>query len=396
MTDIEKYEAESTSQLENLPTEVLLQILAHIDDVHCLWNVITSSPASYRVFNQYSAEIFWQSISESTITPQTQDIICFVIQLRAGAHEDTGLDEIMRKIKDREAGIVLGKSEEAGYDFENRNASKVPSLGILRSVLSTAAQVHCLTRSCIDHNLQQLIDAKAKRRLEWAPEDERSRRPSWVEEQRVLRAFWRLQLIFELKLAVTTSRVRDTPGTSGHANDFDIQSFYDSSNSNLKVAYHEVMTAVEYVRHLARRRNNSDSETHRLPQLTWPAKDIQPSSRRVPTTVAMRRSSLVLPADGLWIVDSMSRGAHSPIKYAGFEPYRALGFAIWDRHRLPELGLASPPGHGRVTGLGSYFSYWLRLLDARDLAQAEEVMREVENQGGRLGPLQPMIQDNAS
>ncbi|KAJ0275943.1 hypothetical protein COL940_008556 [Colletotrichum noveboracense] len=362
MTDIEKYEAESTSQLENLPTEVLLQILAHIDDVHCLWNIITSSPASFRVFSQYSADIFWQSISESTITPQTQDIIRFVIQLRAGAHEETGLDEIFRKIKDREAGIVLGKSEEAGYDFESRDASKLPSLSVLRSVLSTAAQVHCLTRSCIDHNLQQLVDAKARGRLEWAPEDDRARRPSWVEEQRVLRAFWRLQLIYELKLAVNTSRVRDTPGTSDHANDFDIQSFYDSSNSNLKVAYHEVMTAIE----------------------------------RVPTTVAMRRSSLVLPADGLWIVDSMSRGAHSPIKYAGFEPYRFLGFAIWDRHRLAELGLASPPGHGRVTGLGSYFSYWLRLLDARDLARAEEVMREVENQGGRLGPLQPMIQDNAS
>ncbi|KAF4830641.1 hypothetical protein CGCSCA4_v014222 [Colletotrichum siamense] len=397
MTDIEKYEAESTSQLENLPTEVLLQILAHIDDVHCLWNVITSSPASFRVFSQYSADIFWQSVSESTITPQTQDIIRFVIQLRAGAHEETGLDEIFRKIKDREAGIVLGKSEEAGYDFESRDASKVPSLSVLRSVLSTAAQVHCLTRSCIDHNLQQLIDAKARGRLEWAPEDDRARRPSWVEEQRVLRAFWRLQLIYELKLAVTTSRVRDTLGTSHHANDFDIQSFYDSSNSNLKVAYHEVMTAIEYVRRLKTcRRNSSGSETHRLPRLTWPAKDIEPSSRRVPPSSAMRRSSLVLPADGLWIVDSMSRGAHSPIKYAGFEPYRALGFAIWDRHRLAELGLASPPGHGRVTGLGSYFSYWLRLLDSCDLARAEEVMREVENQGGRLGPLQPMIQDNAS
>ncbi|KAF5520196.1 hypothetical protein CGCA056_v008179 [Colletotrichum aenigma] len=397
MTDRKIHEAESTSQLENLPTEVLLQILAHIDDVHCLWNVITSSPASYRVFNQYSTEIFWQSISESIITPQTQDIIRFVIQLRAGAHKETGLDEIMRKIKDREAGIVLGKSEETGYQFANRDASKAPSLSVLRTVLSTASQVHCLTRSCIDHHLQQLIDAKARGRLEWAPEDERARKPSWVEEQRVLRAFWRLQLIYELKLAVTTSRVRDTPGVSDHVNDFDMQSFYDSSNSNLKVAYHEVMTAIEYVRHLkARRRNSSDSETHRLPQLTWPAKDIEPSARRVPTSSAMRRSSLVLPADGLWIVDSMSRGAHSPIKYAGFEPYRALGFAIWDRHRLAELGLASPPGHGRVTGLGSYFSYWLRLLNARDLAQAEEVMREVENQGGRLGPLQPMIQDNAS
>ncbi|KAH0430060.1 hypothetical protein CcaCcLH18_08006 [Colletotrichum camelliae] len=397
MTDTKIHEAESTSQLENLPTEVLLQILAHVDDVHCLWNVITSSPASYRVFNQYSAEIFSQSISDSIITPQTQDIIRFVIQLRAGAHEKTGLDEIIRKIKDREAGIVLGKSEEAGYDFASRDVSRVPSLSVLRTVLSTAAQVHCLTRACIDHHLQQLIDAKARGQLEWAPGDERARKPSWVEEQRVLRAFWRLQLIFELRLAANTLRVQHTPGTRDWMDDFDIESFYDSSNSNLKVAYHEVMTAIKYVRHLETGgRSSSGSKTDRLPQLTWPAKDIKPSSSRVPTSSAMRRSSLVLPADGLWIVDSMSRGAHSPIKYAGFEPYRALGFAIWDRHRLADLGLASPPGHGRVTGLGSYFSYWLRLLDVNDLARAEEVMREVENQGGRLGPLQPMIQDNAS
>ncbi|KAF6790746.1 hypothetical protein CSOJ01_14479 [Colletotrichum sojae] len=388
---------EATSQFESLPTEVLIQILASILDIHCLWTLLTASPASYRVFNRYSDEIFWPSISDGVLPTQTQELVRFLLHLRAGAFQKTRLGDVTRKIKDREAGIVLGtcKGGVLGYDFPTMDPSKEPSLEVMRAIIAVAGRIRCLSGACIDYYIERVTSVRAEGRAGESLSFEIVTPPSWVEEQRVIRAFWRIQLIHELKLAAREDRILRSAAAAEEEDGLDAGSFYDSSISNLKAAHHEVMTAIEFLRDspaLADWKHNSDQ----LPPPTGPARYSPPSTLRMPSSSALRQSSLVMPTDGLWIVDSMSRGAHSPIKYAGFEPYRALGFAIWDRQSLADMGLASPPGHGRVTGLGSYFSCWLRLLSPSDLVLAEECMREAESQGGRLGPLQPMIQDNAS
>ncbi|KAK2018036.1 hypothetical protein LZ32DRAFT_599919 [Colletotrichum eremochloae] len=389
---------ESDARFEDLPTEILLQILTQINDIHCLWNLLISSPAAGRVFNQYCDDIFWPSVRDGVIPPQTQDVIRCIVSLRSGAFRSTPLDQLASKIRDREAGIVLGQSSELGYNLPTMDTTAKPSLTVMRSILAVASQVHALSRLCISHYLATLSAAKAGGRLDTAPEGLVDGQPSWVEEQRTIRAFWRVQLVLELNLAARTFQVvQSSDDGTGDARELDVEAFYDSTTSNLKVAYHEVMTAVDFLK------ENVLGETpynvtvlNRMPSNKRPAMSISPSTARMPLDSATRRSSLVLPADGLWIVDSMARNAHSPIKYAGFGPYRKMGFAIWDRERLARLGLASPPGHGRVTGLGSYFSFWLNLLDTYEMSRAEERMREAECRGGRLDPLQPMIQDNAS
>ncbi|KAK2046390.1 hypothetical protein LZ31DRAFT_552294 [Colletotrichum somersetense] len=387
----------SEAHFENLPTEVLLQILTHITDIHCLWNLLVSSPAAGRVFNQYCDDIFWPSVLDGIIPPQTQDVIRCIVSLRSGAFRSTPLDQLAGKIRDREAGIVLGQSSEMGYSLPTMDTTAKPSLTVMRSILAVASRVHALSRLCIGHYLANLSVAKAGGRLDTAPEGLADGQPSWVEEQRTIRAFWRVQLVFELNLAARTSKVQYPNEGTGTPRELDVETFYDSTTSNLKVAYHEVMTAVDFLKE-SDFLKVSDNITglKRMPWDNRPAMSISPSTARMPPDPATRRSSLVLPADGLWIVDSMGRNAHSPIKYAGFEPYRRMGFAIWDRDRLARLGLASPPGHGRVTGLGSYFSFWLNLLNTQEMSQAEEMMREAECRGGRLDPLQPMMQDNAS
>lgn len=388
---------ESLSQFENLPTEVLLQILVQISDIHCLWNLLISSPIASHIFNQYSNDIFWPAISNSIVPSQTQDIIRCIVSLRAGAFRNTPLDHLVRKIRDREAGIVLGQSSDMSYSFPTMDSARIPSLDVLRSVLATASRIHAMSRLCISHYLDRLLLARAEGRLEESSQWPKSDRLSWVEEQRIIRAFWRIQLVFELRLAARTSQVRNSPQHVKELNDLDIGAFYDSSTSNLKAAYHEVMTVLEYLRGT---KLFSGVKTvtllGRIPSPDSSPESIAPSTIAMPVTSATRGSALVLPADGLWIVDSMARNTHSPIKYAGFQPYRSLGFAIWDRDRLARLGLASPPGQGRVTGLGSYFSFWVRLLSPQDINRAEKRMREAEHRGGRLEPLQPMIQDNAS
>ncbi|WQF85994.1 hypothetical protein CDEST_11008 [Colletotrichum destructivum] len=388
---------QSDAHLESLPTEVVLQILTQIGDVHCLWNLLISSPVASRVFNQYSDDIFWPSVTDGITPSQTQDAIRCIVSLRAGAFRSTPLDQLVGKIRDREAGIVLGQSLDLGYSISTMDTTAKPSLHVMRSVLAVASQVHALSRLCIGHYLAKLVAATTDGRLDAAPEWLDDFRPSWIEEQRITRAFWRVQLVLELKSAARTSLVQSPVDRDGAPEELDIESFYDSDTSNLKVAYHEVMTAMEFLKGLGFCGDRDPTRPiGRLPLPTHSQTDISPSMDRMPANSVTRRSSLVLPADGLWIVDSMARNAHSPIKYAGFRPYRNMGFAIWDRERLARMGLASPPGNGRVTGLGSYFPCWLSLLNPQEMAQAEGKMKEAECRGGRLDPLQPMIHDNAS
>ncbi|UQC76231.1 uncharacterized protein CLUP02_17744 [Colletotrichum lupini] len=281
------------------------------------------------------------------------------------------------------------------------DTTKKPDLPVMRSVLATASRLHSLSRLCIRHYQDSLIAAKREGRLD-APELSAHDKLSWCEEQRMIRAFWRVQVVLEMNLAARRSQLLGTKVEGKVPKDLktevlDIQSFYDSTSTNFKAAYHEVMTAVDYLKSLSTSKTDSATAlVDRMPSPESSIEDISPSSRGMPATPDTRRSALVLPADSLWIVDSMGRNAHSPMKFAGFEPYRRMGFAIWDRNRLARLGLASPPGHGRVTGLGSYFSSWVKLLESQDMARAEDKMREAECRGGRLDPLQPMIQDNAS
>ncbi|KAJ0166834.1 hypothetical protein CTA2_5665 [Colletotrichum tanaceti] len=391
----------SDAHLESLPTEVVLQILTQIADVHCLWNLLVSSPVASRVFDQYSDDVFWPSVADGIAPSQTQDAIRCIVALRAGAFRSTPVDQLVGKIRDREAGIVLGRSLDQGYyGISTMDTTAKPSLRVMRSVLAVAGRIHALSRLCIGHYLARLAAAKTDGRLDAAPGWLDDVRPSWIEEQRITRAFWRVQLVLELNVAARTSLVQSPVDMSdGAPGELDIESFYDSDTSNLKVAYHEVMTAMEFLEGLGFRGDHDPTRPISLGRLPLPIHsqmDMSPSMDGMPANSVCRRSSLVMPADGLWIVDSMARNAHSPIKYAGFRPYRNLGFAIWDRERLARMGLASPPGNGRVTGLGSYFPCWLGLLDPHEMAQAEGKMREAECRGGRLNPLQPMIQDNGS
>ncbi|OHE96842.1 hypothetical protein CORC01_07809 [Colletotrichum orchidophilum] len=386
-------------QFEGLPTEVLLQILTQIDDLHCLWNLLTSSPIASRVFNQLKNEVFWPAITENNLPSQTQKVIRCIISIRAGAYQNTPQHTLAARISDREAGIVLGQSSDADYILPTMDISKSPNVSVMRSVLATASRIHSLSRLCINHYIASLAAARIEGRLDAPDISACDDELSWVEEQRMIRAFWRIQVVLEMNLAARKSQLLSTEGEEKDLKPkvLDIRSFYDSTSTNFKAAYHEVMTAIDYLTAFVDSKSDGGTAlVDRMPPPDLPIEDISPSSRGMPATSDTRRSALVLPADSLWIVDSMGRNAHSPMKYAGFEPYRNMGFAIWDRHRLAKLGLASPPGHGRVTGLGSYFSSWVKLLSPEDMARAEGKMREAEYRGGRLDPLQPMIQDNAS
>ncbi|OHW94790.1 hypothetical protein CSPAE12_06609 [Colletotrichum incanum] len=251
---------ESNAHMENLPTEVLLQILTQISDIHSLWNLLISSPAASRVFNQYSDDIFWTSVFDSIIPSQTQDVIRFIISLRAGAFRSTPLDQLVSKIRDREAGIVLGQSTELGYSLSNMDNTAKPSLSVLRSVLAVASEVHALSRLCIDHYRASLVAATTEGRLDSAPEWLTNDQPSWVEEQRTIRAFWRVQLVLELNLAVRTSQVQSSTEGNRTLEKLDIETFYDSNTSNLKVAYHEVMTALDFLKWSEFRGSSSSGE----------------------------------------------------------------------------------------------------------------------------------------
>jgi len=57
------------------------------------------------------------------------------------------------------------------------------------------------------------------------------------------------------------------------------------------------------------------------------------------------------------------------LQYASFNPYRKLGFALWDEKTMAELGFWLPQVMDKPS---EYCSIWLNVLNEKEIAQAIE------------------------
>jgi hypothetical protein len=110
---------------------------------------------------------------------------------------------------------------------------------LLRRFVSLTHEIHVLAHSCIDHYIQRSLDMRPSSLIKHGASDippygrdwlkERYDRaesrpyqphstgpPSWVEEQRAIKAMWRIHFFFEIKLApiiwTTSFHFRYRPG----------------------------------------------------------------------------------------------------------------------------------------------------------------------------------------
>lgn len=198
---------------ETLPYELLLQVLCNLPDLTTLDSVLRASPASYRLFDTdaCAVEIFECVLSDGCVCDHIQVLMRQVALLRSGSRSfppgyteytswpvAPGIASFRRQIIEESLRhSSRQKASNAGFAPKRLDRDIEPY--ILRGILVTARRLTVTSLKCIDFYLDALAQLTSEKQDETALAS--ALPPGWSEEQRCLRALWRLQLIFDLKRA---------------------------------------------------------------------------------------------------------------------------------------------------------------------------------------------------
>lgn len=206
-----------------LPEELRLKISKLSPDPFSLRSLAHASPAMGRVLDRYSLEIM-EVVLEITVPLQTRRLMGAILKARVS--EFTASLSEAQTVAQIDSTLVTNEMRSSGLD---RAAAAV------RSLLASAANVYAWSHTCLEHLLQKYIELRPStlikngagrtRREEF--ENPKSRKdyllqdtgpPLWVEEQRMIKSFWRLQFFLELKSAAHKGRL----GTSWPRHEVDV------------------------------------------------------------------------------------------------------------------------------------------------------------------------------
>ena len=219
--------------LESMPPEILLAVITSLPGLDSLWNLLQASSQAWRLFEDGSKSILITegilSGPQSIIPSKVRDPIRAVILVRYGVLPFEGLKEFRPQFM--KAMIpCLTPDDTRVKNLGPMSLSYTPSPTVLRSVATTAHHITALSQSylasCLErlrdpsfqplhaHNLTPHYTHDYKDIGEWIPAWDREfvgtpvsvthvGQPTWVEEMRVVRVMWIIQLVREMQLLAT-------------------------------------------------------------------------------------------------------------------------------------------------------------------------------------------------
>ncbi|KAK7928358.1 hypothetical protein PG985_005356 [Apiospora marii] len=346
------------SYFERLPPELLLPILSNLSGLEFLDSILRASPAAYRLFDTYGAEIFEPLLSSGETTtyrwdpprwelppcPLPTGMTATALRGRLASH---------RKV----VALTVGSLE---YYLGLFNASKPEQL-------ADKEFFYALEHS--DGWKGDYVGA-------WQPDPPRepfplrgAGPPTWVEELRVMRACWRLELFESARVGIEAGRLPWPPTVEIYEPHLrgmgaDPRMFYDCmlgapgwSRRRRGPPGHEESDANPH----ATTEGAHDLDAEMLTTVQTYMAENRPSLA-APDFLARARRSWRVPApegpgdldvlgnvSGILLFyyddDDASGGggeedpaaaeSHaSPIRHVSFEPFRRAGFAIWSERRL--------------------------------------------------------------
>jgi hypothetical protein len=387
--------ANPNDNFEKLAPELLFPILIQLPDLESLDNLLQVSPAACRLFDLRGVEIFETILSSDTNTHEySRGLIRIIALLRSSALPVYVHNWI--SFKD------LITFETTSYRYKPPRWEHPPlrlppytSMKALREVLATNQRIQRLTIDCLRYYLDKFKPLRpshlADESFVYKSQDDPSDanyvgqwqlnpvevpypvqdvgEPSWLEQQRVLRAFWRIQLFLEFQEAIGTlcitwpeedlSRIRWMV-----LNDlYDVNKFIKEDDCWYKVIgeieprLSETDTLLEYeliesaVDFLQEGRETIDEPTYQQLKIEWKSCP-QPSSgddyRHHDAlddciTSPMWYFFHQLKVNTTGTIGSHDFDTHSPLQHVHFTPFRRLGFAIWSQARLQGYGLLQFP-----------------------------------------------------
>lgn len=345
-----------------LPTELLLKIVKSLSCLVQLYSVTKTSRVMAALLDDFGREIIETVISQH-YPDDTQRIIISIANIRSsGSAPTASVSEFI------EQHTLRGETEYMVY---------IPPY-VSHGLLQTAYEIERLAQNCIHEMLKACM---ARRPMV-------SSLPTKEENQRVICAFWHVQLLNDLNWVRSDWSLYDvrlperTPAERLYCRD----------------APEEIRSVVEFIENLKMRNQNATTSEFQLPtaptvpefdwkQQTQPAKEGFPPVPRRPGNEGGERSAGLDVGRGpsiFWLIQTVS--GHSPLRFATFDPFRRLGIAFWTTERLVDLGLwVRPPMEGRINLVPMFYA-WQSIIREKDMTHSErledeekeEKVREIE------------------
>ncbi|KAI1130665.1 hypothetical protein F5Y10DRAFT_111939 [Nemania abortiva] len=418
---------------ERLPAEILLPVLKQLPEITSLSHVLKASPHVYRFFETYGVEIFESILTSGTIHQYTSAIIRIVTMLRSSTLPPDVLDlESFEDMYVYETQML--RYPDQGVRIPLRLSPATPA-ATLRGIMASHCKNERLMVSCLKFYLDRFRPLRplhveepeqCREEYEWRGVDSRIASefvgswevkpevcpaevsdigpPTWIEEQRVLRALWRNQLFLQLKTGATDGTLSSVwPKRSIQA----ISRYEDATSlwcfggrmadpnfvhGDMSFSYHTSRFAVENelvrstLEYAAEKSQDIARPEFLQVERDWP---IPERTRQVDDEEEIGSHTSYVAE--FFQELSGEEGQHdmgvaaSPLQHVPWKPFRRLGFAIWCHDRMSGYGFIvafDPVRHYHLFNVShaSRTMAWKSVLSQEEVLELERVNKQWQDE----------------
>ncbi|KAJ5995783.1 hypothetical protein N7481_002760 [Penicillium waksmanii] len=380
--------------LERIPTEVLIIIIEHVDDFYGLDSLLRCLPRAAIIFQTHSVRITEKVLRACSITKPLPKVGLIDRDiLNPSRDQDSSLSipntfscDIHRffreivcirtpsfrsKFPELSISTTMSISSERCLSLHFRGRSQSEASDVMRGMIKVAAQIQRLACACLCLMLGNLEDA-----IKGAP-DIHVRRAhaafgpfSWIEELRVYRALWILQIYSDIYAAVRSTGWNKEYewALEGYAHK---RGLSHAMTEEVRTVY-EVLKEVVIPSPPAIPPRFQDKFYDYLPFLLslelkkgidfpiWAPPPILPLDDEVGDSWYLSPRYRHLTTERVDDFDKLPRqGAISKVYTSkdDWNSFKPLGIYIWDPWRYYSAGLMEPPIEKRLTPDGDYSTY---------------------------------------
>lgn len=365
---------------ESLAPEILISIIKQLPDLVSLDSLLRASPLSFRLFNNYGTEITDAILSSGYTHMHICEMIRVTALIRTSKLPMNNLSDFLDKT------TYAAMRERIHHLREQLEANTPPA--VLRGILASNRHITNLSLEFIKIHLERfralkprrLIDATKYRTLlpvicrlpKDRPMEEYPVRDvglhSWNEEQRVVRIFWRIQIVYDMKKAGANRMLDWSEEEITYLDKMTLVSFYNVAPvTRVREPHPEYYTMASVQRYLCESYNIANLSD--ISSLLWIVPPHPP--------IEVKRVGPPPIPDAL-LPNSKSRGYISLINAStgtcfyfhqtplrrgvSFLMFEKWGFAFWGKSRLKGYGfLPEVLQERRVEP--AYICRWLSVLD---------------------------------
>lgn len=362
-----------TDIFASLPYEIILNIIKLAPDLSSLWSLIHASPVCSVLFDICASEIV-NTIVIATVPATIQRLMQGTLRCQTLA--DFTLKEARAVVSD-------GRIREVPYRLPQKTESKA-----LRKLLSFAHKIHLLSYTCLDHYIDISLTLRPKKLVELPIDgqpghyrevyeratymDYQPRKtgpPSWVEEHRVIKAFWIVYHFLQLKKAYRENRLDWPTDDLELLASTDLLDFYELSMHTKQ----QLLTVYDFI--IAKWPDFMADDSIHNPDTPTAAKmentfnlGCRPKTIYGPKEDHFQQNQEYLnrlPMSLIFHTYMSNNSKYSPLPDVPFTPYRKYGFAIFDDQRMTDLGLAEADRKAWANHHPHFFA-WFSILSEEE------------------------------